>query len=349
MQKVSVIVPCYNATKWLPKCFLSLVSQTIGMENLELIFVDDASTDGGATWFMLQEFERAYPQQITIIQLEGNMRQGGARNVALQHAVGEYVAFVDSDDFVAENFLEKTYLRAKATDADIVQFEYSYYTEKLGSVTSGRQVKEEVIRIQTEQERKSFLMSEKITYGCWNKLYRRELLLQAGVKYAEHVIYEEPLFVYPLLFYGHTYVIMNDVYYFYRQNEQGTMYRDMKDMSTLRMHMLVQLKVWQFMKKTPFFKDYYEEIKLYFLHSYFYETLYFAKQRGFEIPWELYLEMEKTIKDEVPDYDRSEYATLIPKQMELYKLVRSGMEEQLLQNYMQTLWVAGGSDDKKEK
>lgn len=334
MQKVSVIVPCYNATKWLPKCFLSLVSQTIGMENLELIFVDDASTDGGATWSMLQEFERAYPQQIVIIQLEKNMRQGGARNVALQHAVGEYVAFVDSDDFVAENFLEKTYLRAKEADADIVQFEYSYYTEKLGSVMSGRMVKEEVIRIQTEQERKRFLMSEKITYGCWNKLYRRVLLSQAGVKYAEHVIYEEPLFVYPLLFYGHTYVITNEVYYFYRQNEQGTMYRDMKDMSTLRMHMLVQHKVWQFMKKTPFFKNYYEEIKLYFLHSYFYETLYFAKQRGFEIPWELYQELERTVTMEVMDISQSPYVGLIPKQMELYELVKAGMDEEKLRRYM---------------
>lgn len=54
-KKVSVIIPCFNATKWLPKCFLSLVQQTIGIENIELIFVDDASTDNGETWNMLQE------------------------------------------------------------------------------------------------------------------------------------------------------------------------------------------------------------------------------------------------------------------------------------------------------
>lgn len=59
-KKVSVIIPCFNATKWLPKCFLSLVQQTIGIENIELIFVDDASTDNGETWNMLQEFECAY-------------------------------------------------------------------------------------------------------------------------------------------------------------------------------------------------------------------------------------------------------------------------------------------------
>lgn len=269
MKKVSVIIPCYNATKWLPKCFLTLVSQTIGMSELELIFVDDASTDDGATYAMLQEFERAYPEQILVIHLEENMRQGGARNIALQYASGEYIAFVDADDFVKEDFLEKTYTRAKETDADIIQFEYVYYTDRLGAVDSGRSVKEEVITVRTEEERKHFLMAEKLTYGCWNKLYRRELIQRAGVKYAEHAIYEEPLFVYPLLFYGTTFALMKESFYYYRQNEEGTMHSDMENAQTLRMHMQVQLATWNFMKQTPFFRAFYEEIKLYFLHSYF--------------------------------------------------------------------------------
>ena len=54
MKKVSVIIPCFNATKYLPKCFMSLVQQTIGIGQIELIFVDDASTDDGSTWNMLQ-------------------------------------------------------------------------------------------------------------------------------------------------------------------------------------------------------------------------------------------------------------------------------------------------------
>lgn len=113
MKKVSVIIPCFNATKYLPKCFMSLVQQTIGIDQIELIFVDDASTDEDATWNMLQEFERAYPESIMILKLEENMRQGGARNVALQYATGEYIAFVDADDFVAENFLLETYEKPK--------------------------------------------------------------------------------------------------------------------------------------------------------------------------------------------------------------------------------------------
>ena len=96
MKKISVIIPCYNSVKWLPKCFMSLVEQSIGIDNLELIFVNDASTDDGQTWDMLKEMEKAYPESIIIIDLPYNRRQGGARNEGLKYASGEYIAFVDS-------------------------------------------------------------------------------------------------------------------------------------------------------------------------------------------------------------------------------------------------------------
>lgn len=321
MKKVSVIIPCYNAAKWLPKCFLSLVNQTIGIGQIELIFVDDASNDDGATWSMLQEFEKAYPDSIMVIHLEQNMRQGGARNIALAYASGEYVAFVDADDFVAENFLEEVYQKANTSDAEIVQFGYWYYTDQVGAVEAKQRVKAQSIQIESIEQRKQFLIDEIITYGCWNKLYKKEMIQKAGVRYAEHVIYEEPLFVYPLLFYVNRVEIIDKPYYYYRQNEAGTMRNDMKQVKTLKMHADVQFAVWNFMKATPFFQIFYEEIKLYFLHTFYFETVLFAKQRGLEVPIELKSWMEKIIKTEVREYQHSEYAEMIPKQMELYKKI----------------------------
>lgn len=334
MKKVSIIIPCFNATKWLPKCFMSLVQQSIGIAQLELIFVDDASTDGGATWQMLQEFEKAFPENILILKLEENMRQGGARNIALQYATGEYIAFVDADDFVAENFLEEAYRYAKHENADLVQFEYEFYTDRLGAVPSGRTITPEIIEIHSHDERAQLLMAEKVTYGCWNKLYRHALLKEANVTYAEHVIYEEPLFVYPLLFYAKKIVITNDIFYYYRQNDTGTMRNDMKQEETLRMHATVQLAVWNFMKQTPFFAEYYEEIKLYFLHTYLYETLYFAKLRGFTISFSFYQELEKTVTAEVTDYETSPYQKMIPMQMKLYHQIAKGVTAEWLERYM---------------
>lgn len=337
MKKVSVIIPCFNAVKWLPKCFLSLVEQSIGIDPLELIFVDDASTDDGQTWKMLQEFENAFPQSIVIIHLSQNMRQGGARNIGMSYATGKYIAFVDADDFVRKDFLEKVYQKAVDTDADIVQFGYYIYSEKQGIIRKMNNRSIDSIRIESEQQRKDFLVSEKISYGCWNKLYSRNLVECSGAKYAEHVIYEEPLFVYPLLFCGNKFEILEETYYYYRLNDNGTMRKDMMDEKTLLMHADVQMQVWEFMKNTSFFNIYYEEIKLYFLHTFFFETLYFAKQRGFDVSMELYKTLVDVVKKEVSDYMFSEYRELIPRQMKLYQLASKNISEEQLAEYLNSL------------
>lgn len=335
MKKVSVIIPCFNAVKWLPQCFLSLVGQTIGMESLELIFVNDASTDDGKTWEMLCELESAYPLSIAVINLTENRRQGGARNEGLKYASGEYVAFVDADDWIEPDLFEKVYDRAKEIDADIVQFNY-YYTLNQPDVNikNTTRMADSVTVIESDEDRARMLMSERFTYGCWNKLYKKELVDRAGVHFAEHVIYEEPLFVYPLLYYGRIYATMDAYLYHYRQNDSGTMRKDMREYETLLQHADVQLMVWQFMKNTVYFNRFYEEIKLYFLHTYFYETIYFAVQRGMEVTMQMYDRLAGTVRKEVKDFPKSRYASVVPMQMELYKMAAAGeMNETKLQEY----------------
>lgn len=334
---VSVIIPCCNSTKWLPQCFVSLAEQTIGINNIELIFVNDASTDEGATWAMLTDIEKAYQQSVIIIDLPVNKKQGGARNEGLKYATGEYIAFVDSDDWVDRDMLKKAYSRAKETDADIVQFNHYICLPGQKMIKCAHASCDLEITINSPNDRKIMLMSEKMTYGCWNKLYRKALIDNAGVQYAENVIYEEPLFVYPLLFAGRKYVTMSDCLYMYRQNLGGTMYNDMKTCETLKQHAQVQQKVWKFMKNTVYFQEFYEEIKLYFLHTCFYETLDFAKARGMKITYDLYEYLYNIVISEVPDYDKSVYELQIPKQMKLYRLARQGMTEQMLEDYCRQL------------
>ena len=111
------------------------------------IFVDDASTDNNKTWEMLTDIERAFPESIIILKLEKNLRQGGARNIALKYASGEYIAFVDADDFVSTNYFLEAYNIAKTYNCDIVQFEYDYFTESLGNVRSEEHTSELQSRI----------------------------------------------------------------------------------------------------------------------------------------------------------------------------------------------------------
>ena len=119
---VSVIIPCYNPKKYLSRLVNSLLDQTIGLENLELIFVDDASTDD--TLESLYQLEQQYPYNITVISNSENKKQGTARNIGMSYATGKYIGFVDADDWIAPQMYEKMYDIAEETDCDIVCCRY---------------------------------------------------------------------------------------------------------------------------------------------------------------------------------------------------------------------------------
>lgn len=118
MKEISVIIPCYNVARWVDRCLTSIVRQTIGLDVLEVICIDDASTDD--TWEHLQEWERKYPDNLVLVRQEVNRRQGAARNLGLQYASTEWVAFVDADDWLEKDYFEKLYVPAAHYKCDVV-------------------------------------------------------------------------------------------------------------------------------------------------------------------------------------------------------------------------------------
>jgi glycosyltransferase involved in cell wall biosynthesis len=108
MFKISVIIPCYNVEAYIDRCLESVMSQTIGLEHLEVIAVNDASTD--RTLEKLYQWERRFPENIMVITYEKNIRQGGARNIGLQYASGEYIGFVDADDWIDSAMYQKLFI-----------------------------------------------------------------------------------------------------------------------------------------------------------------------------------------------------------------------------------------------
>jgi len=117
MLKLSVIVPVYNAGKHIEVCVKSLLNQT--MDDLELIFVDDHGTDG--SFEQLKKLLASYTGKkvLKFAQTPANSGPGAARNVGIELASGEYLAFVDSDDRISPLFCEKLYDTAKDSDADM--------------------------------------------------------------------------------------------------------------------------------------------------------------------------------------------------------------------------------------
>lgn len=115
MCKVSVIIPAYNTEKYMAHCLESLLHQTL--EELEVIVVDDGSTDN--TLAALKEYQEKYPDKLKVFHKE-NGGQASARNLGLQYAKGEYIGFVDSDDWVDLQMYESMYHKAQKEHADIV-------------------------------------------------------------------------------------------------------------------------------------------------------------------------------------------------------------------------------------
>ena len=95
-EKISVIIPCYNVQKYIMRCFDSIHSQTYGFENLEVILIDDLSTDN--TWSILESLQRKYPENVISLKIQKKGKCGGARNLGMDICTGKYITFVDADD-----------------------------------------------------------------------------------------------------------------------------------------------------------------------------------------------------------------------------------------------------------
>lgn len=178
--KVSVIIPVYNAVEHLKECLDSVVRQTL--KEIEIICVDDGSTDGSAA--ILADHVNKDGRFIVLTQQ--NRGAGVARNAGLEVARGDYVIFLDADDFFAPDMLEKMHARAVASEADIVLCNgRAYYT------SSGR------YRKVSNYLRTFFVKGMPVFSRCdipdhiltvtnpvpWNKLFRRSFLLRGGLRF----------------------------------------------------------------------------------------------------------------------------------------------------------------------
>ncbi|MBR1825091.1 MAG: glycosyltransferase [Alphaproteobacteria bacterium] len=199
MTKISIIVPVYNVEKYLGKCIESLIAQT--MHDIEIICINDGSTDDSS--LILQNFA-AKDKRIIIIDKE-NEGPGIARNIGIQKAQGEYIGFVDPDDWVKEDMYEKLYTQAKKLDSDIVICDYVRYEDWNEKIVphcffqkAVKYIKSEPINIPSgENIDREVLLDTLLISPCYsvNRIYRRTFLQQNKITYSEHYCYEDCPFI----------------------------------------------------------------------------------------------------------------------------------------------------------
>lgn len=209
MIAVSVIVPVYNASKYLPKCIESLVCQSL--ENLEIILVDDGSTD--RSYEIMSKYRQQHPDKIRIFQKE-NGGQGTARNLGISVAKGEYIGFVDADDYVALEMFEEMYQKAVQENLDMVQCYFTYMTENGEVLPSYGNVRK-------YRGRKDMFIDSLVS--PWNKLIRLELLKDNEVTFTEGYIYEDTAFFLKLIPYIHSCKLIEKSFVFHIDRGDSTM------------------------------------------------------------------------------------------------------------------------------
>ncbi len=198
--KISVIIPCYNAEKYLDRCLQSVVDQTYPAECVEIICVNDASTD--STLDLLKEWESRYPDNICVIDCEMNGHLGRARNIGMEYATGEWIAFIDADDWIEREYLSVLHKTASDNDLQIVScldkrdaapgLEYINIDSVSDTETDTIYRNDLTLyKIDSIQSRKSFFRTQPLKLYAWGKLIRKSFLTDNDIAFPELLAYED--------------------------------------------------------------------------------------------------------------------------------------------------------------
>lgn len=216
--RVSVVIPVYNAKRYLEACVQSLEEQSL--RSFELICVDDGSTDGSAE--LLITLAKRY-ENLRILSLE-HAGVSAARNAGIEDAVGMYLLFVDADDTVDQQLLKLVVQKADACSADMTIFGFDEFYGK-----SDTYVPREICGNNDLFERSfnlsdmSCLTTELTTPNVWRILYRRSLLTESGIRFHEDLKAAEDLaFIYETLFVAQRITLMEQRLYHYRRDGEGS-------------------------------------------------------------------------------------------------------------------------------
>ena len=194
MSKISVIIPVYKVEKYLDKCVESVANQTY--KDLEIILVDDGSPDNCPA--VCDEWAKK-DSRIKVIHKE-NGGVSSARNAGIDIAEGEYICFVDSDDFVRENYVQFLLSAIEETDADVSIMPFLY----VGKTIQQKKVKNQLVRIDNMSLNEAKLVfSNDLMFGPVSKLYKADIIKQNKIKFPQNVhLGEDTIFVFTYLKYA---------------------------------------------------------------------------------------------------------------------------------------------------
>lgn len=211
--KISVIIPVYNSEKYIAQCLESVINQPL--KDIEIICVNDGSTDTSLD--ILNEYALK-DNRIKIISQAHTFRgAGSARNRGIETATGEYISFVDSDDYIEKDFLQNLYETAKEYNADVACSGVVRETENENII----QLKFNEIKVSDKPD-DNLKVSKSLPFPYpWNKIYKREFIVSYDIKYVEDTYYEDLIFTPFVITKAEKLISVPDVFYHYIERENS--------------------------------------------------------------------------------------------------------------------------------
>lgn len=241
MPKVSVIVPIYNVEKYLEKCINSLLSQTL--EDIQIILVNDGSKDNSGN--IAREYEKNNKNRIIYVEKE-NGGLSDARNYGLKYATGDFIAFLDSDDYIEKNAYEEMYNKAIEENADYVECDFIW--EFPNKIRVDKQYP-----YKNKKEMLSF-----VRVVAWNKLIKSQLITDNNLEFPKGLRYEDVEFTYKLIPFVNKFAYVDKPFIHYVQREGSI--ANVQNERTAEIFTVLD-NVIEFYKKNNIYEEYRDELE----------------------------------------------------------------------------------------
>ena len=319
--KLSIIVPVYNmaAEDKLIHCLDSLVSQTIldtATENpedkngsnvdessasFEIIAVDDCSTDNSLE--ILKEYEAKYPNIFHAVHSEKNLHQGGAKNIGIRMAKGEWIGFIDADDWITPDMYEKLIRKAEETGADCVGCDYSlvdHYTFEVGQIEANSEDNQTGV-LGDDQKKSMILDSGSLVV----KIYKRSMIIENELFFPENIFYEDNAMSNSYLLLNKHYEYIKEPMYYYYQHNTSTVHT----ITTVRCE--DRMEAGRVMiseaKRHGFYEKYKEEIEYKFTLLFYINTLFSYMPGVKHTSLRFVKKMGREMKEYFPSFELNPY------------------------------------------
>lgn len=302
--KVSVIIPCYNVEQWIDRCLESIVNQTVGLQRLEIICVDDCSTDG--TFEKLTGWENKYTDNFIIVKSPQNGRQGQARNIGLEYASGDWIGFVDSDDWVEPEYFDEMLKASCRGNFEIVccgserdvSREYTFFDKE-----SENKVTEYIV--ESDDKRKEIIVHPPLEYSAWGKIIKKDFIISNNLLFPTNITYEDAAWGSLVHLYVNKACVLEKKMYHYFVNEDSTV---LKRGSNHHLDCITaQTYVWREYRLRGFLDKYKDELQMEHIFSGYLPALKACILR-YEVPdYNYYLLLRELMRDRLEGYKDNPY------------------------------------------